>query len=153
VIFTTFGGQEVKDPTRIDLTRAEPLRCGFPVSGRCLLAADPPDLWSIASEGLDGSVVVAGRVTQGGTFIDVRVVESRAASDKTALTNAALGSLRTWRFEPAAHQDAVVVTMRFAEAPSPTGRNIDALFARFPDGQVVEMSSASKLTITRFRLR
>jgi hypothetical protein len=114
--------------TRIDLplTGAAPV-CRLAVNDRCLLEFQHlyyPSIDNKASG--SGEVTVTGRVRQNGVLSNVTAVDAKADSPdwRSAFTDTAIRNLRTWRFEPGMHSDAVRITYHFDVANSVRGEDL-----------------------------
>jgi Gram-negative bacterial TonB protein C-terminal len=115
--------------TRIDLPATTPTRCKFQIYGRCLLAFEdiryPGDALKM---GLSGKVTLSATIARDGTIAGVHVfkIDIAPPEEKDVLVREPIANLRTWRLEPAAHQDALRITFSYViDSADPTGNDTD----------------------------
>jgi hypothetical protein len=134
LLLTPFGWNSGSDElaTRIDLPLAGKPRCTVALGNRCLMAWER---FSYPSEPMadaaSGSVLVEGRVGRDGTVTSVRATAGGAFPETAAktLAGAAVTHVKSWRFEPSAHDDSFRITYWYtpdsAIAPGLTRINVE----------------------------
>jgi hypothetical protein len=122
--------------TRIDLPVVGTPTCRIGINGRCLLEFQ--HIYYPSQEHKEtafGRATLAGGIQPDGTMAGLSVVGAKVESPEqwSLLVNFAVKNLRTWRFEPGKHKDAVRITYRFERADSPPAGNGSGVQFRLPD--------------------
>jgi TonB family protein len=99
--------------TRIDFLAADAVnpRCPVAFGDRCLMALAAyryPD--ERRKENVFGSVTLTARIARSGEVVAIR---NTATTGGAGLVREAMQNLRSWRFEPAPHEDAIEITYNY----------------------------------------
>ena len=95
--------------TRIDLPVSGKPECRLEMASRCVLQLQDPDYPTEALKGkVSGTATLVGRIARNGVPTDLHTLKESnviPTITKEVLVNGALENLRTWRFEPAEHEN------------------------------------------------
>lgn len=115
--------------------------CTLEIKGRCLLALDhiayPGDALQAH---VSGRATVSGTIARSGKMKDVKAVAPSTNTDigNNALMIAALANLKTWRFEPASHEDSVRIVYSYQIVNPPGLGGTVGLQIHLPDQIVIQ---------------
>jgi hypothetical protein len=133
--------------TRIDLPVAATPSCKLSINNRCLLEFQHIYYPSVGgypttqgSTQHSGSITLTGHIRGDGTMSDLVVAKAEVNPPERTLMLAdwARSNLRTWRFEPTKHIDAVRITYVFEVTDFPSFGQEDGVQFRLPDEVRIE---------------
>jgi hypothetical protein len=116
--------------TRIDLPVRGSAHCRLEVSGRCVIALDPPrypnEALSARASGKVALVGTAGR--DGKVTVSIEPANGRQPDESDPLVRAAFENLKSWWLEPVRRQDTFRVTYSYVIDPSLRPGQFDVRF-------------------------